>query len=70
LVGRTPIDIYDSQQRNPIFKDDPILMKATDRVEVYPISEAEYHRIRKEVEEGTYQYEVEEGIFHIIDYKG
>ncbi len=70
LVGRTPIDIYDSQQRNPIFKDDPILMKATDRVEFYPIPEGEYHRVRKEVEEGTYQYEVEEGIFRIIDYKG
>jgi urea carboxylase len=70
LIGRTPIDIYDSQQRNSIFKEDPILVKATDRVEFYSISEPEYHRIRKGVEEGTYQYEVEEGIFRVSDYKG
>lgn len=70
LIGRTPIDIYDQQQRNPIFNEDPILVKATDRVEFYPISEPEYHRIRRQVEEGAYQYEVEEGIFRVSDYKG
>lgn len=70
LIGRSPIDIYDRQQRNTIFKKDPILVKATDRIEFYSISEAEYHRIRREVEEGTYHYEVEEGIYHVSDYKG
>ena len=70
MVGRTPIDIYDPQQRNPIFKEDPILVKATDRIELYPISEAEYHRIRKEVEEGTYRYQLEEGIYRVSDYQG
>jgi KipI family sensor histidine kinase inhibitor len=70
LVGRTPIDIYDPQQRNPIFRDEPILVKATDRVEFHPISGAEYHRIRREVEEGTYRYEVEQGICRLSDYNG
>lgn len=69
LIGRTPIDIYDPLQKNPIFKGNPVLVKAGDRVEFYPISEAEYHRIRREVEEGTYNYEVEEGIYHLSDYK-
>lgn len=70
MVGRTPIDIYDPQQRNPIFKEDVILAKPTDRVEFYPISEAEYYLIRREVEEGTYHYQVEEGVYFLGDYKG
>ena len=69
LAGRTPIDTYDPEQRNPIFKEDPILVKATDRIEFYPIPEIEYHRIRREVEEGTYHYEVEEGVYRVSDYK-
>lgn len=70
LIGRTPIDVYDPQQKNLIFKKDPILVKASDRVEFYPITEAEYYRIRKEVEEGTYNYEVEEGFYRLSDYRG
>lgn len=70
LIGRTPIDIYDPQQRNPVFKTHPVLFKATDRMEFYPISEVEYHRVRREVEEGTYNYEVEDGIYCVDDYKG
>jgi len=70
LVGRTPIDIYDPKQRNPIFKKDPILVKPTDRIEFYSISKAEYYSIRREVEAGSYHYEVEEGTYKLSDYKG
>ncbi len=70
MVGRTPIDIYDPQQKNSIFKENPIMARATDRIEFYPISGPEYHRIRGKVEAGIYDYEVEEGIYHIKDYRG
>jgi hypothetical protein len=39
-------------------------------VEFHPISGPDYHRIRREVEEGTYRYEVEQGIFRLSDYNG
>lgn len=70
MVGRTPIDIYDRWGRNPLMKEDSILVKPTDRAELYPISEAEYYSVRREVEEGTYRYQVEEGVFHVSEYKG
>ena len=69
LIGRTPINIYEPEQRNHIFKQDPIIVKATDRIECYPISEAEYYRIRREVEEGTYHYEIKEEVYSLINYK-
>jgi allophanate hydrolase subunit 1 len=70
MIGRTPIDIYDPQQKNPIFRDDPILAKPTDRIEFYSIKEMEYHQIRSAVEAGEYHYEIEEGVYRIKDYRG
>jgi allophanate hydrolase subunit 1 len=62
MIGRTPIEIYDPMQKNPIFKNDPALVKPTDRIEYYEISEKEYYKIRREVENGTYKYEIEDGV--------
>jgi allophanate hydrolase subunit 1 len=57
LFGRT-IPIFDLQQRNPVFKENPILLKAADRVEWVPVSDEELEDIRARVHSGVYQYKV------------
>jgi urea carboxylase len=65
MLGRTPIDIYDPKQSNPVFRKDPVLVKVGDRLRFLPIGEAEYNEIRRKVEEGTYRYEIEEGVYRL-----
>ncbi|MBM3254522.1 MAG: allophanate hydrolase subunit 1 [Candidatus Omnitrophica bacterium] len=65
LLGRTPLDLYDPLQRNPVFADSPVLTRVGDRHRYVPIEKNEYEAIRKEVEEGRYKYQVEEGIFRL-----
>jgi len=65
LIGRTPLDLYDPMQRDPVFADSPVLTKVSDRHKYVPITGDEYKEIRKQVEEGRYEYQVEEGIFRL-----
>lgn len=58
LIGRTPVKVYDPKQRNPAFKNSPVLFRVGDRVKFYPITEEEYFEIEKEVEAGTYRYKI------------
>ncbi|MFQ5973476.1 MAG: allophanate hydrolase subunit 1, partial [Alphaproteobacteria bacterium] len=66
LLGRTPIELYDPSQRNPVFKDSPVLPRVGDRHTYVPVDEATYWRIRRRVEDGTYQYEIREETFRVI----
>jgi urea carboxylase len=68
LLGRTPIELYDPEQRNPAFADGPVLPRVSDRHRYVPIGEEEYRAIRCEVEAGTYEYELEPGTFSLSDY--
>lgn len=63
LLGRTPIELYDPLQRNPVFKDGPVLPRVSDRHRYVPIDEATYREIRREVEGGTYAYDIREEIY-------
>lgn len=65
LIGITPLDLYDPQQKNPVFADSPVLTRVGDRHKYVPISGEEYQEIREQVEKGSYKYQVEEGIFHL-----
>jgi urea carboxylase len=67
LLGRTPIDLYDPLQRNPAFKDGPVLPRVSDRHRYVPIDEATYGEIRREVEAGTYHYDIREEIYRPND---
>lgn len=49
LIGRTPVRMYDPD------RDTPILPEAGQYIHFFAIDEAEYVRIQKEVEAGTYQ---------------
>jgi KipI family sensor histidine kinase inhibitor len=65
LLGRTPIELYDPEQRNPVFRDGPVLPRVSDRHRYVPIGETEYQQIRSRVEAGTYEYAVEPGTFSL-----
>jgi KipI family sensor histidine kinase inhibitor len=65
LLGRTPIDFYDPTQTNAIFADNPVLMRAGDRVQYLPISSEEYHELRDRVERDEYVYEITDGTFDV-----
>ena len=68
LLGRTPLDLYDPDQRNPVFKDGPVLPRVSDRHRYVPIDEQAYHEIRAEVEAGVYEYRIEEGVYRLQEY--
>jgi len=65
LLGRTPLELYDPTQRNPAFRDGPVLPRVGDRHTYVPIDEARYWEIRRQVETGTYQYEIREETFQV-----
>jgi len=68
LFGRTPINIFEPQQKNAVFADGPVLAKAGDRHRYRAISREEYDEIRAEVEAGRYDYQVEEDSFDCTGY--
>jgi KipI family sensor histidine kinase inhibitor len=68
LLGRTPLELYDPLQRNPAFAEGPVLPRVGDRHTYVPIDEAEYWDIRREVEAGTYRYQISEETFSLSQY--
>ncbi|MEE8171394.1 MAG: carboxyltransferase domain-containing protein [Alphaproteobacteria bacterium] len=68
LFGRTPINIFEPEQKNAIFKNGPVLAKAGDRHRYRAISREEYDDIRERVEAGSYEYQVEEDSFDCAGY--
>lgn len=55
LLGMTPVTVYDP------LREVPILYEAGEYIRFVPVDEAEYKRIKAEVENGTYQCIVHEG---------
>ena len=68
LFGRTPLNIFEPEQKNEIFKKSPVLARAGDRHRYVSITREEYDEIRAEVEGGTYDYDVKEGTFDCVQY--
>lgn len=56
MFGILPSPIYQPEQILPDFKESGVLFKAGDIVKYRPIDEAEYYKIKKECEDGTYTY--------------
>jgi urea carboxylase len=61
LLGRTPVNVYEPEQRNPDFRDSPVLPRVSDRHRYLPIDESRYAEIRAEVEAGRYRFTIEHG---------
>jgi inhibitor of KinA len=62
LLGRTPIDLFDPRQRNPVFADGPVLPRVGDRHRYVPIEGEEYEAIRAQVVAGEYEYQIQQGV--------
>lgn len=56
LLGRSPMPIWDREQRLPAFRENLALFKPGDRVRFIPIDDEEYEWIDARVREGTYQH--------------
>jgi urea carboxylase len=56
MFGITPVPIFDPAQKLPDFAEFMVFFKPGDIVKFRPIDEAEYGRIRDEVDAGTYRY--------------
>lgn len=67
LLGRTPINLYEPEQRNPDFQEGPVLPRVGDRHRYMPIDEGAYNEIRAEVEHGSYRFAIEPGTFSLTD---
>ncbi len=52
LIGRTPLKLYDAD------REKPVLLEAGQYIKFCSVTEEEYRRIEKEVEDGTYKYVV------------
>jgi KipI family sensor histidine kinase inhibitor len=65
LLGRTPIELYDPHQRNRAFADGPVLPRVGDRHTYVPIDESTYWEIRRQVEAGTYEYQIRDETYQV-----
>lgn len=70
IFGRTPVPIWDPEKRFSVFKDNICLFKPGDRIKFDPCSYEEFESIERKVEEGTYNFDVNENHkFSIKEYK-
>ena len=67
LVGRT-LPIYDIQGRNSIFRENPLLLRAGDRVEFHRVEEEELLSLWEDVRSDRYRYEIENSPFDVGAY--
>lgn len=68
LFGRTPLNIFEPEQKNAAFRESPVLAKAGDRHRYIAIVRDEYDDIRAQVEAGAYDYAIEEDTFDCAGY--
>jgi allophanate hydrolase subunit 1 len=67
LVGRT-IPIYDLARRNEAFRENPLLLRAGDRVQFHRVEEDELLVIWDDVRADRYRYRIEEGTLDVGAY--
>jgi urea carboxylase len=69
LFGRTPINIFEPKQKNRAFANGPVLAHAGDRHRYVSITQEEYYEIRAAVENGSYDYAIEDDVFDVAGYQ-
>lgn len=70
IFGRTPVPIWDAQQRFPEFAGSVCLFRPGDRVKYIPCTREEFDDIERRVADGTYDYTViDYQRFSVRDYK-
>lgn len=58
MLGRTPVNIFQPQQQSAPFHQSPVLFQVGDRVQFYPISDAEFEAIEVAVNAGEFDYDI------------
>jgi KipI family sensor histidine kinase inhibitor len=58
LLGRTPVPIFDREQRLPAFRNSLALFNPSDRVRFVPIEQDEYEWIEARVADGSYEHDM------------
>ena len=69
LFGRT-IPIYDIRQRNSAFRDNPLLLRAGDRIQFHRVDEEELLEAFEDVHGDRYRYRIEDSPFDLGAYLG
>jgi urea carboxylase len=70
IFARTPVPIWDTARRFPVFADSIVLFRAGDRVKFVPVTQEEFEFVEAKVKEGTYIYNVVEyQKFSVRNYK-
>jgi len=67
LIGRT-LPIYDVRARNAVFRENPLLLRAGDRVKFERVDEDELLRQFDAVHDDTYRYRIEDSPFDVGAY--
>jgi urea carboxylase len=67
LVGRT-LPIYDLQGRNAAFSENPLLLRAGDRVTFHRVEEEELLELFEDVRADRYRYEIDQDVFDVGAY--
>jgi urea carboxylase len=67
LVGRT-LPVYDLQGRNAVFRENPLLLGAGDRVKFHQVPEEELLQLFEDVRADRYRYQIEESPFDVGAY--
>lgn len=58
IFARTPVPIWDMQQKLDAFKEAPYLLRPTDRVKFIQVSREEFDAIERQCAEGTYRLNI------------
>lgn len=70
IFARTPVPIWDPQQRFPVFKDSICLFRPGDRVKFVPCTVEEFNEVEARVTDGSYEFNVVEyQKFSVAQYK-
>lgn len=68
LIGRT-LPIYDVRGRNEVFRENPLLLRAGDRVTFHRVEEDELLQQFEDVHADTYRYRIEDSPFDVGAYR-
>jgi allophanate hydrolase subunit 1 len=67
LFGRS-LPVYDLQARNSAFRDDPLLLRPSDRIRFYRVTEDELMSLWEDVRADRFTYDIEDAAFDVGEY--
>jgi urea carboxylase len=67
LIGRS-LPIYDVRARNQIFRENPLLLRAGDRIKFHRVTEEELLQQFEEVHADSYRYRIEDATFDVGEF--